>query len=144
MNRPDLPRAISAASGFFFWGMIEDPVEYASSNFAQPNSEELHNVHSSPMREMWTPIRAMMNRASAAKSRSMTASMLFGTTPANPRSAAVFSGCRGKEEPANAPDPRGEKFVRFSQSEMREISRAQACACFANSCPKETGWACCK
>ena len=30
MSRPDLPRASSAESGFFFCGMIEEPVENSS------------------------------------------------------------------------------------------------------------------
>ena len=32
MRRPALPRASSATSGFFFCGMIDDPVEYESSS----------------------------------------------------------------------------------------------------------------
>ena len=40
-NRPDLPRASSAMSGFFFCGMIDDPVAQASSSRAQPNSVDV-------------------------------------------------------------------------------------------------------
>ncbi len=69
----------------------------------------------------------------------MTASMLFPITPEKPKFSAVFSGCSGSEDPESAPAPKGEKFERFNQSAILETSRATACACFANSCPKETG-----
>jgi hypothetical protein len=36
-KRPDLPRRSSSASGFFFCGIREDPVEYASDSFTIPN-----------------------------------------------------------------------------------------------------------
>ena len=81
MMRPALPRASSATSGFFFCGMIELPVANASSSSAQPNSREVHRQISSPSREMWTAIIDAQNRNSAAKSRSLTASMRVGVRP---------------------------------------------------------------
>ena len=72
MSRPALPRASSAMSGFFFCGMIDDPVEKASSSTAQPNSRDVHRHTSSPNRERWTPSSAVQNKNSAAKSRSLT------------------------------------------------------------------------
>ena len=58
IRRPALPRISSKASGFFFCGMIEDPDEYASSSTANPNSDEVHNTHSSPSLDRCTPSTA--------------------------------------------------------------------------------------
>ncbi len=55
MSRPDLPRASSATSGFFFCGSIELPVAKASSKTANPNSSVDHSTSSSPIRDRWTP-----------------------------------------------------------------------------------------
>ena len=80
-NRPDLPRASSAMSGFFFCGMIDDPVAQASSSRAQPNSVDVQSTTSSPSRERWTPSSAAAKQNSAAKSRSLTASMELSDGP---------------------------------------------------------------
>lgn len=37
-QRPDFPLSSSSESGFFFWGIIEDPVLYASLSWTKPNS----------------------------------------------------------------------------------------------------------
>ena len=47
ISRPALPRASSATSGFFFCGMIDDPVDQASSSVAKPNSTVHHRMTSS-------------------------------------------------------------------------------------------------
>ena len=56
MSRPALPRASSAASGFFFCGMIAgaggEPVVECEPT---PNSIEAHRQISSPSRDRWTP-----------------------------------------------------------------------------------------
>ena len=57
---PALPRASSAMSGFFFCGMIEDPVEYASSRVTKPNSFVFHMMISSARRDRSMPICAVM------------------------------------------------------------------------------------
>ena len=62
-------------SGFFFCGMIDDPVAQASSSRAQPNSVDVQSTTSSPSRERCTPSSAAAKQNSAAKSRSLTASM---------------------------------------------------------------------
>ena len=41
ISRPALPRSSSSASGFFFCGISEDPVEYASLSLTIPNCPEL-------------------------------------------------------------------------------------------------------
>ncbi len=38
MTRPDLPRTTSATSGFFFWGIMDEPVAWASAISTKPNS----------------------------------------------------------------------------------------------------------
>ena len=47
MSRPDLPRASSEMSGFFFCGMMLDPVEKASSSATKPNSRVFQRMISS-------------------------------------------------------------------------------------------------
>ena len=64
MSRPALPRASSATSGFFFCGMIEQPVDQASSSCAQPNSREVQRQISSPRRDRCTPIIAVTKQNS--------------------------------------------------------------------------------
>ena len=93
---------------------MEEPVEYASATFAQPNSVVAQMHHSSPIRERWLPTIARMKSASATKSLSDTPSMLLAADDV--RDAAVFSGDRGSEEPARAPEPSGLTDVRASQS----------------------------
>ena len=65
MSRPALPRASSATSGFFFCGMIEEPVEKASSRVTKENSLVAHVVTSSLMREMSTAAIAHTHANSA-------------------------------------------------------------------------------
>ena len=36
MTREAFPRRSSAASGFFFWGMSDEPVEYESPHLTNP------------------------------------------------------------------------------------------------------------
>ena len=48
---PARPRTSSAASGFFFCGIIDDPVAAASSSSANPYSADVHSTSSSAMRE---------------------------------------------------------------------------------------------
>src|ERR1700712_1466237 len=110
-------------SGFFFCGMIELPVENASSSSSQPNSLVVQMTISSPRRERCTPIRAAANRNSTAKSRSDTASSELAADESNPSSSAVASGSSGSDEPASAPEPSGEIAARLSQSRNRSTSR---------------------
>ena len=49
--RPEWPRTSSAASGFFFCGMIELPVESASGSATKPNGWLAHRINSSASRE---------------------------------------------------------------------------------------------
>ena len=44
-------RRSSAASGFFFWGIIDDPVAHASASRRTPNSSDAHRTTSSARRE---------------------------------------------------------------------------------------------
>src|SRR3954466_444478 len=94
-KRPDLPRASSAMSGFFFCGMIDDPVAQASSSRAQPNSVDVQSTTSSPSRERWTPISAAAKQNSAAKSRSLTPSIELSEARSKPSSAGAAAERRG-------------------------------------------------
>ena len=49
--RGALARSSSAASGFFFWGMIDEPLVHASGSSTKPNSCEDHSTSSAPRRE---------------------------------------------------------------------------------------------
>src|SRR6202030_502138 len=84
-------------SGFFFCGMIDDPVAYASSISAQPNSCDDHSTISSPSRDRCTPSSAATKQNSAAKSRSLTASIEFSAARAKPSSLATACGSSGSE-----------------------------------------------
>src|SRR2546429_7181690 len=103
--------------------MIDEPVAYASSISAQPNSCEDHSTISSPSLDRCTPSSAAAKQNSAAKSRSLTASIEFAAAESKPSSAATISGSSGNEEPARAPDPSGQTAARLSQSCSRPTSR---------------------
>ena len=49
--RGALARSSSAASGFFFWGMIDEPLVHASGSSTKPNSSVDHRTSSAPRRE---------------------------------------------------------------------------------------------
>ena len=115
MSRPALPRASSATSGFFFCGMIEDPVDQASSSLAKPNSTVDHRMTSSLIRERSTPIIASTKAASATRSRAAVPSIELGTEPSNPSSDATNSGSRPSDVPARAAEPYGERARRGVQ-----------------------------
>ena len=64
-RRPLLPRISSATSGFFFCGMIDEPVAHASANSTKPNSAVAHSVRSAASRERCTPVMAAAARYSS-------------------------------------------------------------------------------
>lgn len=104
MRRPDLPRASSAMSGFFFCGMIDDPVEKASCRVTKENSFVFQMMISSAIRDRLIPIIAVTKANSATKSREAVPSIELPTDPrSKPRSAATASGSRPSEEPAKGP-----------------------------------------
>ncbi len=105
MRRPALPRASSAMSGFFFCGMMLEPVEYASSREAKPNSTVTQVMISSESRDRSTPIIADTHENSAMTSRAAVASIEFSVGPAKPSSAATATGSSPSVDPAKAPAP---------------------------------------
>ena len=131
-------------SGFFFCGMIDEPVAQASSSRAQPNSVDVQSTTSSPSRDRWTPSSAAAKQNSAAKSRSLTASIELSAARSKPSSAATASGSSRSDEPASAPAPSGLTAVRRSQSCSRSTSRAKECAWASSWWAMSTGWACCR
>src|SRR5262249_34035202 len=105
-------------------GMIDDPVAYASSISAQPNSCDVQSTTSSPSLDRCTPASAAAKQNSAAKSLSATASIELAAGAANPSSAATAPGSSGRDEPARAPEPSGLTAARLSQSRSRAASLA--------------------
>ena len=95
-------------SGFFFCGMIDEPVDQPSSRTAQPNSRDAQRQISSPRRDRCTPTIAATNRNSATKSRSLTASIELAIAPVKPSSRATACGSSSRAEPARAPAPSGD------------------------------------
>ena len=89
ISRPALPRASSATSGFFFCGMMLDPVDQASASVAKPNSGVHQRITSSLSRDRSTPIWASTYAASATRSRAAVPSIELATLPAKPSWAAT-------------------------------------------------------
>ena len=58
MTEPVLPLTSSAMSGFFFWGMMEDPVVYLSSISTNPNSWDDQRTSSSQREDRWMAVCA--------------------------------------------------------------------------------------
>ena len=90
-TRPVLPRASSGTSGFFFCGMIEEPVQKRSAIWMKPTRGLIHITSSSDRRLMCIIKSAQAEVNSMAKSRSETASSEFSQTPSKPSSAATNS-----------------------------------------------------
>ena len=122
-TRPDFPRISSAASGFFFCGMILLPVVKASDNSTNPNSLEFQMTSSSENRLRCIISKAEALQNSAAKSRSATASMLLWEISGNFKSLAVYWRSIGKLVPANAAEPKGMTLILFRASRKRSLSR---------------------
>ena len=95
ITRPALPRTSSAISGFFFWGIMLEPVEKASSSSINLNSQEHQRMISSEKRERWTMVIATAAASSMQKSRSETPSRLLCVGPSNLSSEAVMSRFSG-------------------------------------------------
>lgn len=118
-------------SGFFFCGMMLDPVEYPSSSWTKPNSFVAQMITSSACRDRSTPICAVMKANSATKSRAAVPSIEFADEFVKPSSTATNCGSSPSDDPASAPDPYGESAAtRASHSASRSRSRinGQACA----------------
>src|SRR5690606_9528797 len=113
----DLPRTSSAMSGFFLWGIADDPVATESASLAQPNSEVVHRTISSARRERWSIVWVALNAYSATKSRDATASSVFDMTRSKPRASAVAFRSSGNDDPALAPAPSGDSETRARRSE---------------------------
>src|SRR3954464_2819378 len=69
-TRGAFARSNSAASGFFFCGMIEEPDAQASATSQKPNSWPDHSTSSPPSRERWVAqVAAALARSGRAWSR---------------------------------------------------------------------------
>ena len=105
-SRPALPRASSATSGFFFCGMIYDPVRVGVVE--RRRSRTPRSPRGRPPRRAARgrpPSSPARSANSATKSRSRCRRSSCSTARSKPRSRATASGSRPSEEPASAPEP---------------------------------------
>ena len=124
MTRPLLPRTSSGTSGFFFCGMIEEPVQKRSGRRTKPKRGLAHSTSSSAKRDRCTMTSAAKAQNSIAKSRSDTASSEFSHRPSKPSSRATRSRSIGKLVPASAAAPSGSLLTLFLVSRSRSRSRS--------------------
>ncbi len=122
-TRPDLPRSSSHTSGFFFCGMMDEPVENSSASLINANSPPDQYTNSSLMRERWSMTSAAAERYSMTKSRSDTPSSEFSVTLSKPKSFAVSARSTGNVVATAAPLPSGITLTRLRQSFSRSASR---------------------
>lgn len=92
-------------SGFFFCGMMLDPVENASSSWTKPNSFVAQMITSSACRDRSTPICAVTKANSATKSRAAVPSIEFADELVNPSSVATNCGSSPSELLYQRPRP---------------------------------------
>ena len=85
-----------------------EPVLKRSPNRTKPNSLEPNRIRSSASRDRCTAVRESVKSSSATKSRSATASMLFGVIAEKPRLPCSSTREIGKAQPATAPAPSGQ------------------------------------
>ncbi len=123
-TRPALPRASSDTSGFFFCGMIDDPVVWESGRVMKPNSNVEYRISSSLRRERCADRIAQAARNSSAKSRLPTPSRLFAVGRAKPSADAVACRSTGQGVPASAEEPSGDSSMRSAASRKRPSSRS--------------------
>src|SRR5579871_145896 len=116
-------RASSARSGFRLCGMSELVVTNVSSRWTRPTSGIEPRTSSSARAEAWVPRRARSNRVSAAESRSDTESRELSEGAENPRRRAVRRRSIGRELPARAPLPSGDRSARRRVVANRSASR---------------------
>ena len=109
-------------SGFFFCGIIEDPVAKASSRFINENSEVHQIIISSENLDKCIEITEIIIASSIIKSLSLTESKLFSVGFENPSSFATRCLSKSKVVPARAPAPRGISSLLSKKSSIREIS----------------------
>ena len=84
-----MPRTSSGTSGFFFCGMIEEPVQKRSGRSMKSNWALVHSTSSSLIRDRCISRMLAKDVNSMAKSRSLTASRLFSAGRSKPNSSAV-------------------------------------------------------
>src|SRR5690606_15705398 len=111
--RPNLARNSSAAAGFFFCGMIDEPVVHLSDSRTNRNCAEDQITNSSAKRDRCIAVIEAADRNSSAKSRSDTESRLLAVGRSKPKAAAVIWRSIGKLVPAKAAAPKGHSFIRF-------------------------------
>ena len=104
--------------------MIDEPVQKRSASSMKPKLWLIQITSSSLRRETCSIARLAADVNSIAKSRSLTASMLFWHTPSMRSALATASRSSGKLVPASAAAPSGSRFVRARTSAMRSASRA--------------------
>ena len=122
--RPSLARKSSAASGFFFCGMMELPVVHLSDSLTKRNCAEDQITNSSAKRDRCMAQMLAAARYSSAKSRSETESSELAVGRSKPKALAVMSRSIGKDVPASAAAPSGHSFIRARASAKRDRSRA--------------------
>ncbi len=110
MIRPLLALTSSAASGFRFCGMIEEPVVKRSERRMKPNPADDQMTISSAKRERCTAQRLAAASVSMTKSRSETASSELDVARSKPSAFAVIARSIGNEVPASAAEPSGDSF----------------------------------
>ena len=103
--------------------MIDEPVVNRSASAMKPKLWLIHSTSSSLRRETCSMARLAADVNSIAKSRSLTASMLFWHTPSMRSAFATAARSSGKLVPASAAAPSGSRFVRTRTSAMRSASR---------------------
>ena len=136
---PVLPLTNSAMSGFFFWGMMDDPVVYLSSISTNPNSCEDHRTSSSHNDERWIWACAAQNDSSFTKSLSLTESMEFSVGSLNPNASDVMNLSMGYVVPARAAAPRGHLFILLNASKNLSASLENLNTYASMCCASVTG-----
>ena len=95
LTRPTLPRTSSGTSGFFFCGMIEEPVQKRSGSSIKLNWAEVHTTSSSDIRDRCVISSDAKEQNSMAKSRSETESSEFSVGLSKDKAAAVWARSMG-------------------------------------------------
>jgi hypothetical protein len=119
-----LARISSAASGFFFCGMIDEPVVNWSDRRMKPNCGVDQITSSSAKRDRCMAQIDAAASISSTKSRSETESSELRVGRSKPSALAVMVRSMGKDVPASAAAPSGDSFIRLRASAKRERSRA--------------------
>ena len=123
ITRPVFPRVSSNESGFFLFGIMDEPVVTLSLRSKKPYCSDENKMKSSASRDNVIDKIDILESVSSKKSLDKTPSIELHEILLKFKSLRRFSRFRGYAEPANAALPSGIVEILSKEFEKRSTSR---------------------